>query len=221
MRLTMAVDVSRIRLPGIILKGARALGNPLRGFGASQRSTPAARSLLTPEQFQEELVILNLSGRQFSPEEYSEVLGNYLGISIAIHIIPDAWYPELSRRLALSGRLAELRYLEELSIAAIIVPGSLPPLVLALTILHELGHLAAGDHLIETEERHRKDPHEHPEETTFATARVEGGRKLARGFPLANEDLREHEANLRASYALVAGCLGSESPYAHDMYNVL
>ena len=44
---------------------------------------------------------------------------------------------------------------------------------------------------------------------------------MARALPFAAEALREHEANLRASYALVAGCLGEENPYAHDLYNVL
>jgi hypothetical protein len=217
----MAIDSSRIRLPNIIVKGARALGIPLRSFAVSRRSASAARTLLTPEQFQEELVILDLSGKRFSPEEYSDALGNYLRISIAIHVIPDARYPEFSRRLASSGRLGELRYSEASGLAAIIVPGSLPPLVLALTVLHELGHLAAGDHLIELDEGRREDQLKHAEETTFTTARIGRGKRLARGFPLAEEDLREYEANLRASYALVAGCLGSESPYAHDMYNVL
>ena len=102
------------------------------------------------------------------------------------------------------------------------MPGSLPPLVLALTILHELGHLAAGDHLIEPSgESQCEDLHKHDGETTFATSRVSRGKRLARALPLAEESLREQEANLRASYALVAGCLGKESPYAHEMYNVL
>jgi hypothetical protein len=178
--------------------------------------------LLTPEQFQEELAILSLSGRKFRPEEYAEALGDYLGISIAIHVIPDASYPELSRRLASSGRLAELRYSEDLSVAAIIVPGSLPPLVLALTVLHELGHLAAGDHLMESDERRRSENSAgRVGETAFATAHVSRGKRLARAIPLAEENVREQEANLRASYTLVAGCLGDESPYAHEMYNVL
>jgi hypothetical protein len=218
----MAVDVPRTRLSDVVLKGARALGHPLRGFGASRRGVSAERSLLTPEQFQEELAVLGLSGRRFGPEEYSRALGRYLGISIAIHVIPDTWYPELSRRLAFLGMLAELRYSEESGLAAIIVPGSLPPLVLALTILHELGHVAAGDLLIEPDEdRDRAALHGRTGESTFATTRVGRGRRLARALPLADEDLREHEADLRASYALVAGCLGSESPYAHGMYDVL
>lgn len=216
----MTVDTPRLKLPSAILKSARALGRLLPGFESTRHSV-AARPLLTPEQFQEELAILGFSGKKFGPEEYSEALGDYLGISIAIHVIPDACYPELSRRLASSGRLAELRYSDELGIAAIIVPGSLPPLVLALTVLHELGHLAAGDHLIESAEDRHEHRNKHAGETAFATSRVSRGKRLARALPFAEEDPREQEANLRASYALVAGCLGSESPYAHEMYNVL
>jgi len=219
--LLMAADTFRVRLPNAVIKGARVLGHLFLDFAASRHNTLATRALLTPEQFQEELAILGFSGRRFSPEEYCEALGSYLGVSIAIHVIPDVHYPELSRRMASSGRLAELRYSEELGIAAIIVPGSLPPLVLTLTILHELGHLAAGDHLIERDERPSENLYEHNNEMVLATSGISRGKKLARSLPLAKEDLREQEANLRASYALIAGCLGSESPYAHEMYNVL
>ncbi|MDQ3863286.1 MAG: hypothetical protein M3317_07280 [Actinomycetota bacterium] len=171
--------------------------------------------MLTAAEFQEELAILGLSGRRFEPEDYSDALGEYLNISIVVHVIPDSWYPELSRRLAISGLLGELRYSEQLSMAAIFVPGSLPPLVLTLTILHELGHLAAGDLLIEPDDQHA-------EEAKFTTLPLKKrGKKLARGYPFAAESLREREANLRASYALFAGCLGDDSPYAHDMYDVL
>jgi hypothetical protein len=168
--------------------------------------------LLTAAEFQEELAVLGLSGRRFEPEHYSDALGEYLNISITVHVIPDSWYPELSRLLAISGRLGELRYSEQLNLAAILVPGSLPPLVLTLTILHELGHLAAGDLLIEPE---------HAKQTMFETLPLKKGKKLARGYPFAKESLREREANLRASYALFAGCLGDDSPYAHGMYDVL
>jgi hypothetical protein len=85
-------------------------------------------------EFQEELAVLGLSGRRFEPEDYSDALREYLNISITVHVIPDAWYPELSRLLAISGRLGELGYSEQLNLAAIFVPGSLPLLVLTLTI---------------------------------------------------------------------------------------
>ena len=59
--------------------------------------------------------------------------------------------------------------------AAIFVPGSLPPLVLTLTILHELGHLAAGDLLIEPDEQADEDTRD-SEETTFETLPLKKGR---------------------------------------------
>src|SRR5829696_505651 len=206
----------------------RGLVDMLRGgiepFWRLVRDTGGARSprpVLTASEFQEELAILGLSGRRFDPKDYADALGDYLNISIAIHVIPDEWYPELSRRLAISGRLGELRFSEQLTLAAIFVPGSLPPLVLTLTILHELGHLAAGDLLVELSEA-ASEPHDrHVEEAKFATSSTRKGKKLARGLPFAAEALREREANLRASYALFAGCLGNDSPYAYAMYSVL
>ena len=206
-------------LSGALIRGSRALGHPLPGFGAErrQRDAPAARALLTPESFQEELAVLGLSGKRFGVEEYADALGDYLGISVRIHVVPDIWYPEVSRCLASSGRLAELHYSEELRLAAIIAPGSLPPLVLALAVLHELGHLAAGDHLIELGAAASGGT----VGETYPTCRIRRGKKLARGLPLADEDLREREASLRAAYALIAGCLGSESPYAIRMNDVL
>lgn len=192
-----------------------------RDIGGARSQTLGSRSLLTAAEFQEELAILGLSGRRFDPKDYVDALGDYLDISINIHVIPDDWYPELSRRLAVSGRLGKLRYSEQLTLAAIFVPGSLPPLVLTLTILHELGHLAAGDLLIEPSQEAGGPRHQRAEETKFATSSTRKGEKLARGFPFAEEAFREREANLRASYALFAGCLGDDSPYAYAMYSVL
>lgn len=193
----------------------------VRDVDGTRSQTHGVRPLLTAAEFQEELAVLGLSGRRFVPKDYADALGDYLDISINIHLIPDAWYPELSRRLAISGRLGELHYSEQLTLAAILVPGSLPPLVLTLTILHELGHLAAGDLLIEPSDGADEPHQQHADEAKFATLATRKGKKLARGFPFAEEALREREANLRASYALFAGCLGSDSPYAHEMYNVL
>ena len=215
----MAAEAQRSELSGSPVRGSRALGHPLHGFGAERRrrDAPPARPLLTPESFQEELAVLGLSGKRFGAEEYSEALEDHLGISVRIHVVPDIWYPEVSRRLASSGRLAELHYSEDLRLAVIIAPGSLPPLVLALAILHELGHLAAGDHLIEPGAADRGGAMEE----TYTTCRIRRGKMLARELPLADENLREREASLRAAYALVAGCLGSESPYAIRMNDVL
>jgi hypothetical protein len=197
------------------------LWHHLRDAISARSQVQGSRPLLTAADFQEELAILGLSGRRFVPKDYADALGDYLGISIIIHVIPDDWYPELSRRLAISGRLGELRYSEQLTLAAIFVPGSLPPLVSTLTILHELGHLAAGEVLIVPSEEAGGSHGLHAEEATFVTSPVRKGKKLARGSPFAEEALREREANMRASYALFAGCLGSDSPYADAMFSVL
>jgi hypothetical protein len=216
----MLGETSGARLPNIILNGARALLSPLRNFRASHTIGPA-RPMLSAEQFQEELALLGLSGKEYDPGDYAEALGAYLGISIVVHVIPDLQYPELSHRLASSGRMGEIRYSKELGIAVIIVPGSLPSLVSVLTVFHELGHLAAGDLLVEPSRGLDNTTSENPETGAFATVRIEEGRRLARGFPFAHENLREREVNLRASYALTAGCLGSLSPYALKMHDVL
>jgi hypothetical protein len=216
----MNVDAPKRDLAGPFLNRLTGFWRPLQNLSAVRSRVNGSRSLLTAAEFQEELAVLGLSARRFEPEDYSDALGEYLNISITVHVIPDSWYPELSRLLAISGRLGELRYSEQLNLAAIFVPGSLPPLVLTLTILHELGHLAAGDLLIEPDEQFEEDD-QHAGQTTFETLPLKKGKKLARGYPFAEESLREHEANLRASYALFAGCLGDDSPYAHDMYDVL
>ena len=216
----MNVDAPNRELAGPFLDRLTGFWRPLRNLSAARSRVNGSRSLLTAAEFQEELAILGLSGRRFEPEVYSDALGDYLNISIAVHVIPDSWYPELSRLLAISGRLGELRYSEQLNMAAIFVPGSLPPLVLTLTILHELGHLAAGDLLIEPDDRPDEDDRDF-EDTTFETLPLKKGKRLARGYPFARESLREREANLRASYALFAGCLGDDSPHAYDMYDVL
>lgn len=192
---------------------------PLSHLSRFRTGQPSSRGLLTPEQFQEELVLLGLSGKRFGPEEYVQALSDYLEVSISVHVIPDALCPELSRLLALSGRLGEVRYSEELGLAAIFVPESLPPLVSDLTVLHELGHLAAGDLLIA--QAGDDLPERSYPGSRCATSAVRKGKRLARQLPLADQASREHEANLRASYALIAGCLGGDSPYVHGMYQVL
>lgn len=173
--------------------------------------------LLSPEAFQAELAILGLSGRTFGPEDYAAALGEQLSLEIDVCIIPDADYPGLKRKWALMGPLAELRYVENTGHVAVLVPGSLPPLALALTILHEIGHLAAGDHLIDWSAEY--EPCQ--AEANLLCASIRPGRRLARRLPLRDEHHRESEADLRASYALIAGCLGADSPYAVRMFDVL
>ena len=154
-------------------------------------------SFTTPEEFELELLKLGLSGKTFGPRDYARALERQLGIRIVLEVMNDAQHPEFLRRLALSGRLAETHYLPERRAAVVLLPASLPPLILALAALHELSHLAAGDHLIGGEARER----------------------LARRPPLEDETSREEEADRRAIHALLAGKLGPASPYAQRIYD--
>lgn len=154
--------------------------------------------LITPEEFELELVELGLSGNFFGPADYAERLGHRLELQIATELMNDIHHPAFRRRLALSGRLAETHYFEDRQTALILLPASLGPMLLALSALHELSHLAAGDHLIGGKP----------------------GKRLARSEPLSSEDLREKAADLRAYYALLAGTLGPRNPYACELYEV-
>lgn len=165
--------------------------------------------MLTQEEFQEELVVLGLSGKEFGPEEYARELGLQLGIGVIVQVLPDVNYPELARRLARSGRLAETHYSPDHACAVVMLPSSLPPMLRAMTAYHELGHLAAGDHLLAAEHG------------TRAGSAAPSGKRLARRPPLPQERLREEEADLRASYAMLAGSLGAASPYFEGMYDLL
>ena len=172
-------------------------------------SSDAARPFLTPEEFQAELAILGLSGKEFQLTDYAEALEEYLGLSIAISVIPDAHYPEIVRMLAQRGRMAQLRYREDPPGAAIFVLSSLPPIVRTLSLYHELGHLAAGDPL-----GTRRDG-------SAVGQPQPAGMRLARRPPLPNEEGREKEADMRAVYSLLAGSLGPEHYYAEKMYDVV
>jgi hypothetical protein len=184
---------------------------------AAENDPPRARGYLTQEQFQEELVVLGLSDRSFGPMQYAAALGAYLGLTISVDVIPDAAHPLLSRELARKGVTGEIRYRADLDRAHVIVPGSLPPLALAFTLLHELGHVAAGDLFVDPCDA---DP---PSGQSPVLPTLEGPRRerLAQGLPFARIEHREQEADLRAGYAFVAGCLGSENPYAQRMYDIL
>lgn len=202
-------------------EAARECSRLIRSWRKNLAGARGDRGFITPENFQEELIVLGLSGRKFGTEDYVSALSDFLDISISVHVIPDASYPELARRLALSGRLGEIRYSDELGLATVFVPESLPPLVSDLTVFHELGHLAAGDLLAVQGSGEANALDRELSIGKFSTASVRQGKRLARGLPFAVETAREQEANLRASYAFIAGCLGGENPYVHGMYEVL
>jgi hypothetical protein len=190
MALRRAFAVPRLLARGhAALTGAWAEGS----LGTRRTETP----FTTPEEFELELLELGLSGKTFGPRDYARALERRLGIRIILEVMNDAQHPEFLRRLALSGRLAETHYLPERRAAVVLLPASLPPLVLALAALHELSHLAAGDHLIDGQ----------------------AGERLARRPPLEHEAAREDEADLRAIHALLAGTLGPASPYSQRIYD--
>jgi hypothetical protein len=217
----MTFEAIRTGVPQLARGCLRLINGLRRSFVEATSRAPDSRGFITPEDFQEELIKLGISGKEFVVDDYVSALSDYLEISIAVHVIPDTEYPELARQLALSGRLGEIRYSDDLGIAAVFVPESLPPLVSDLTVLHEVGHLAGGDLMIEHEPGGSVRYDEKPRPGELPTALVRPGKRLARGLPFSSEAAREHEANLRASYAFVAGCLGEESPYVHGMYQVL
>jgi hypothetical protein len=191
----MALRRRGLGMPRLLARGRAALTGAWAEASSGTRS--AEPSFTTPEEFELELAELGLSGKTFGPRDYALALERRLGIRIVLEIMNDAQHPEFLRRLALSGRIAETHYLPERR-AVVLLPASLPPLVLALAALHELSHLAAGDHLIGGEER---------------------GERLARRQPLEHEAAREEEADGRAIHALLAGTLGPASPFARRIFD--
>jgi hypothetical protein len=190
MALRRAFAVSRLLARGHAAStGALAKAS----LGTRRSETP----FTTPEEFELELLELSLSGKTFGPRDYARALERRLGIRIVLEVMNDTQHPEFLRRLVLSGRVAETHYLPERRAAVVLLPASLPPLVLALAALHELSHLAAGDHLIGGE----------------------AGERFARRPPLEDEASREEEADQRAIHALLAGTLGPASPYAQRIYD--
>jgi hypothetical protein len=182
-------------VPRLFARGRAVLADAWAG--ESRRTQSTEPFFTTPEELELELLELGLSGKTFGPRDYAHALERRLGIRIILELMNDAQHPEFLRRLSLSGRLAETHYLPERRAAVVLLPASLPALVLVLTALHELSHLAAGDHLIGGE----------------------AGERLARRPPLEDEALREEEADQRAMHALLAGTLGPASPYAQRIYD--
>ena len=212
----MSIETSRGLLEGLPIE-VRWLRNLLSGGGAARNAPPAFRHFLTQEEFQTELVVLGLYDQVFGPREYARALGKHLGLTVSIDVVPDAAHPILSRELARKGVTGELCYRADLARAHVIALGSLTPLALTFTLLHELGHLAAGDVFVDPQ--NVGPPLENS--TGLPTLEISSENRLARGQPFARVEHREHEANLRAGYAFVAGCLGSDNPYTQRMYDIL
>jgi hypothetical protein len=184
-------------VPRLLARGRAAV----RGWaGAPSRAGNTEPAFTTPEEFELELLELGLSGKTFGPRDYARALERRLEIRIILELMNDAQHPEFLRSLARSGRLAESHYFAVRRTAVVLLPASLPPLVLALTALHELAHFAAGDHLLGAKG---------------------AGDRLALRPPLENEEAREEEADQRAIHALLAGTLGPENPYAQRIYDAL
>src|SRR5215211_1073705 len=162
-------------------------------------------SPVSPEEFQDELVTLGLSGKLFTPATYAAALEAYTGLRIRFRSLCDQQWPQFSRGLARSGTMAELIYSSDPPGVTILLPGSLPPLLFNLTAYHELAHLAAG--------------HYSPDPTVVPSCQP--ARSLSTRVPPMDQARKEQEANLRARYALLAGSLGPRNPYHRDMYDVL
>jgi hypothetical protein len=166
-------------------------------------------SPISPEEYQRELVVLGLSGKEFAPASYAAALGTYLGTGISIHVLAETHRPHVARMLARSGTMAQLSYSADPPTAVILVPSGLPPTVRTLSIYHELAHVAVGDPLAVWEDGTKTGRHVWPD------------RRLAKRPALHDEGLREREADLRAAYSVVAGSLGPDSPYAQGVYDAL
>ena len=212
----MGVETPRRLLEGLPIEMRWLKGWLGRGRAAGS-TPPTSRHFLTQEEFQTELVVLGLYDRTFGPREYADALGRHLGLTVSIDVVPDAAHPVLSRELARKGVTGELLYRADLARAHVIAPGSLTPLALTFTLLHELGHLAAGDVFVDPQNV-GPAPEDAP---ALPTLDLSNENRLARGQPFARVEHREHEANLRAGYAFVAGCLGSDNPYTQRMYDIL
>lgn len=148
----------------------------------------------TPEELELELVELGLSGRSFEPSDYAGALGRRLGTRILFRLVDPLEDPAALRRFALDGELASARHLRERNVVIVTLPANLSPFLLALTALHELAHVAAGD--------------------------VIEGRRLSRRAPLEDAEAREAEADARARHLYLAGSLGASNPYAVALHRI-
>lgn len=145
---------------------------------------------ISPEAFEAELVLLGLSGKEFSPEAYARALERRLRATIEIHYLNVAQHPGFIQRLALERSLGQTYFYDDRR-AHVLVPENLSPTLEPLVVYHELSHIAMGDHPFEVRARE----------------------EIAEREPSASKAAKEEEANVRACYALVFGILGDDNPY--------
>lgn len=154
--------------------------------------------LIPYEQYMRELVLLGLKGVPFTGDAYSEALADKLDLRIRI-LRPTNVALE-RRRLGRTTRHADSRDLLTIEIPVRLGRGWL----YNYTLLHELGHVAAG---------HPPLPPDLPAEAL--TDLEPPDERLARKVPLTSGlpkgalgDLYEAEAELRAQHGMLAGSLG-------------
>jgi hypothetical protein len=181
------------------------LRRPSSGSRSDADGLDTTPSALSPEEFQNELVALGLSGKFFTPATYAAALEAHAGLKIRFRCLCDEQWPQFSRGLARSGTMAELIYSSDPPAVTILLPASLPPLLFNLTAYHELGHVAAGHYSL----------------GPIEISGCEPAPSLSGRDPPSERDRQEHEADLRARYALLAGSLGPRNPFYQDTYDVL
>lgn len=159
-----------------------------------------------PRWFVDELEVLGLAGREFSPEEYVRRLAQYLGIKILVLTLADEEYPDFREEMFRRGHYALVVRDEASGDARILVPESLGEIRRHQAIYHECGHIAPG-HRIPRPGLPDPDP-ERPGHWYDPVAA--GHAKLALAAPPHDPDECEAEARLRARLTLRAGLYGEQ-----------
>ncbi len=93
------------------------------------------------------MATLGLLGREFTPEEYAQALGHYLGITVVIAEYPDVSSALMRGEILKEGHLAEVVYNANRNEAVFLVRESLkhyPWPTYELQLYHELSHIVAG-----------------------------------------------------------------------------
>ena len=152
----------------------------------------------------EELRLLGLAGKYFTPGEYADALAEYLDITIHLLYPDDRNSPFYQALRSRYKSAAGLRYVPEHRLAIIEVPESFEGISKLVLVFHELSHIAAG--------------HPIPDDRIATESRASGSDRLgqqdfdqirgvARREP-PRPELRELDADLRARDLLRASIYG-------------